>query len=162
MSTSGVLYVTAWAHDSFVGAHLEAYDKRIKRRNEQYQQILSSLLFYSSDPLLSTAQIHHTSHLFIMGDLNYRLVKLPTETSLKESQAFDDETDMRKARAELIELDTLKREQAAGRVFGGLREGDLTNFAPTYKRIVGQVNGYSRSVKYPSLFEMPHGDGDFC
>lgn len=129
---------------SFVGAHLEAYDNKVKRRNEQYQQILSSLLFHSTDPLTPTAQAHHTSHLFVMGDLNYRLSKLPSQAALQETKAFSSSVEMEKARGELIELDTLKREQAAGRVFGGLREGDLKNFAPSYKRIVGQVNGYSR------------------
>ena len=48
----------------------------------------------------------------------------------------------------MVDLDTLRREQREGRAFGGLREGDLSRFAPTYKRVVGQVDGYSRSV-YP-------------
>jgi hypothetical protein len=135
------------AHTSdlrFVGAHLEAYDNKIKRRNAQYEQILSSLLFHSTDPLTPTVQIHQTSHLFIMGDLNYRFASPPSPASLKESKGFDSQMELEKARSGLVELDTLKREQAAGRVLGGLREGDLRHFAPTYKRIVGQVNGYSR------------------
>ncbi len=51
----------------------------------------------------------------------------------------------------MVDLDTLRIEQRAGRVFGGLREGDLSRFAPTYKRIVGEVEGYSRYVIRLSL-----------
>lgn len=90
-------------------------------------------------------QLHETSHLFILGDLNYRLLHLPQAgiypTSGKTILA--DEL-LAKERAELVSLDTLRSEQRAGRVFGGLREGELERFAPTYKRINGQVEGYSQ------------------
>ena len=56
---------------------------------------------------------------------------------------------LEKERLEMVEIDTLRSEQREGRVFGGLREGDLSRFAPTYKRIVGQVEGYSRCVSVP-------------
>jgi hypothetical protein len=127
----------------FVSAHLEAHDHNLARRNANYQHILSSLVFNSSDPLIGPTQVHETSHLFVLGDLNYRFSKLPASgypTGEGRGEA------LRKERAELVELDTLRREQREGRAFGGLREGDLTRFAPTYKRIVGQVEGYSRYV----------------
>ncbi|WVR07141.1 hypothetical protein IAU60_004182 [Kwoniella sp. DSM 27419] len=133
-----------WEILTFVNTHLEAHDKNIARRNTQYQNILSSLVFFTSDPLGVPAQIFDSSHLFLMGDLNYRFSRQPDAAHLKEGKKSDDVLALEKGRAEMFELDTLRREQREGRVFGGLREGDLTRFAPTYKRIVGQVEGYSK------------------
>ena len=123
----------AWETLTFVCAHLEAYDHNIPRRNAQYREILSSLVFRSGDALASPAQVFDTSHLFIMGDLNYRLSQRPTS-----------DPSLSKDHAELLKFDTLQKEQREGRAFGGLTEGDLSQFAPTYKRVVGQVDGYSK------------------
>ena len=128
----------------FVCTHLEAHDRNLRVRNEQYRTILTSLIFPSPDPLSRPSQVFETSHLFLMGDLNYRLASLPSEGHPTEGKFSDDVVALEKERAEMFELDTLRTEQKAGRVFGGLREGDITRFAPTYKRIVGQVDGYSR------------------
>ncbi|OCF40489.1 hypothetical protein I317_05727 [Kwoniella heveanensis CBS 569] len=133
-----------WETFTFVNTHLEAHDHNISRRNAQYQNILSSLVFTTSDPLAEPSQIFDTSHLFIMGDLNYRLSKSPPAEYLREGTPSDDILVLEKERVAMFELDTLRREQREGRVFGGLREGDLTRFAPTYKRIVGKVEGYSK------------------
>ncbi|WWC61739.1 uncharacterized protein I303_104324 [Kwoniella dejecticola CBS 10117] len=132
-----------WEVLTFVNTHLEAHDHNIPRRNQQYQNILSSLLFQPSDPLAQPYQIFDTSHLFIMGDLNYRLSKRPSAEYLVENGKADDLV-LSKGRNEMLDTDTLQRELRAGRVFGGLREGDITRFAPTYKRVVGQVEGYSK------------------
>jgi hypothetical protein len=128
----------------FVCAHLDAHDHNITRRNAQYRMILSHLNFYSSDPLSSATQVHDTSHLFIMGDLNYRFASMPSGGYPTEKNASVDDVQLEKERGEMVRLDTLRKQQAEGMAFGGLREGDLTKFAPTYKRIAGQVNGYSR------------------
>lgn len=128
-----------------MSAHLEAHGHNIAKRNAQYEQILASLIFYPGDALQHPTQPHQSSHLFIMGDLNYRLERLPNPGVYpKESIKGRDVVALEKERASLVPLDTLKNEQRAGRVFGGMREGDLTRFAPTYKRIVGQVEGYSK------------------
>lgn len=129
---------------SFVCCHLEAHDHNIPRRNQQYRDMLSSLVFRPSDPLAQPAQIFHTSHLFIMGDLNYRFSRMPSSGQPRETKPGDDTVALEKHRGEMVDLDTLKREQEGGRVFGGLREGDLARFAPTYKRIAGKVDGYSK------------------
>ncbi|BEJ10962.1 hypothetical protein CspHIS471_0103840 [Cutaneotrichosporon sp. HIS471] len=133
---------SGWESLTFISAHLEAHDHNIAARNEQYNMILSSLVFRGGDALhrLQPFQPHHTSHLFIMGDLNYRLERLTGDYPREKGELVSVERE----RADLAKLDTLKKEQAAGRVFGGLREGDLTRFAPTYKRVVGQVEGYSQ------------------
>ncbi|WWD17405.1 hypothetical protein CI109_101846 [Kwoniella shandongensis] len=133
-----------WEIFTFVNTHLEAHDKNVPRRNAQYRDILSSLVFNTTDPLASPTQIFETSHLVFLGDLNYRLAKTPPAAGLRDGKESDDVLILEKARAEMVDNDTLRREQREGRVFGGLREGDLTRFAPTYKRIVGQVEGYSK------------------
>lgn len=134
-----------WETLTFVSAHLEAHDHNIELRNEQYNTILSSLVFDGGDALQHPRQPFDTSHLFIMGDLNYRLERLPVPGVFpSENKSGADMVSLEKERAAMLPLDSLRREQAAGRVFGGMREGDLTRFAPTYKRIVGQVEGYSQ------------------
>ena len=130
----------------FVNAHLEAHDHNLKRRNQQYANILSSMVFRTTDPLQQPKQAHETSHLFVMGDLNYRLVSVPATGYPREPKEDEDVLTIEKERMEMVDLDSLRKEQREGRVFGGLREGDLSRFAPTYKRIVGQVDGYSKCV----------------
>ena len=130
-----------WETLTYVCAHLEAFDHNVPRRNTQYRNILSSLQF-KGGALEKPVQVFDTSHLFVLGDLNYRLTHLPSGTY--PSGGDGDDLDIQKERAGLVQLDTLKREQREGRAFGGLKEGDLSRFAPTYKRIVGQVEGYSR------------------
>lgn len=135
---------SGWETLTFVSAHLEAHEHNIARRDAQYNDILKWLVFYPGDALGQATQPFQTSHLFIMGDLNYRLQSLPAGVKLKENGKGMDLVALEKERAQLVELDTLKAEQRAGRAFGGMREGDLTRFAPTYKRIVGEVEGYSK------------------
>lgn len=132
-----------WETLTFVCAHLDAHDHNIGRRNMQYEAILSSLIFEPGDALHHRVQPFQSSHLFIMGDLNYRLERLPV-AGVYPRELSDDLASLEKERAALVQLDTLKREQDAGKVFGGMREGDLTRFAPTYKRIVGEIEGYSK------------------
>ncbi|WWC89431.1 uncharacterized protein L201_004355 [Kwoniella dendrophila CBS 6074] len=153
-----------WEVLTFVNTHLEAHDKNIARRNKQYENILSSLVFQPSDPLAEPYQIFDSSHIFIMGDLNYRLSKRPLSNQLIDGKENDDILKLEKDRFEMVDLDTLRKEQREGRVFGGLREGDLTRFAPTYKRVVGQVEGYSKKripgwtdrILFASYTDPPH------
>jgi hypothetical protein len=79
-----------------------------------------------------------------MGDLNYRFASMPSGGYPTEKSAAVDNVQLEKERGEMVRLDTLRKQQVEGMAFGGLREGDLTKFAPTYKRIAGQVDGYSR------------------
>lgn len=94
-----------------------------------------------------------------MGDLNYRLSSLPTlklgqprEGKLRSggistaTGELDSQVELEKERADMYTLDTLQAQIKSGKAFGGLREGDVMAFAPTYKRVVGQVDGYSRYV----------------
>ncbi|WVO16307.1 hypothetical protein L204_103982 [Cryptococcus depauperatus] len=135
--------VGGWENLTFVNTHLAAHDFNIARRNAQYRDILSSLVFDINDPLTTPQQIFDTSHLFFIGDLNYRLSKQPPLEALRENNMSDDALSVEKARMIMFEDDTLREQQKQGNVFGGLREGDVTRFAPTYKRIVGKIEGYS-------------------
>ena len=91
----------------FVCAHLDAHDHNIARRNAQYQTILSHLLFYSSDPLSSPTQVHDSSHLFVMGDLNYRFSAMPSSGYPSEVTSPTDQITIQKERAEMVQLDTI-------------------------------------------------------
>lgn len=136
---------------SFVCAHLAAHDENLETRNANYRQILSSLLFTPSSSLDKPLRIWQTSHLILLGDLNYRLASAPTglEKALVDTPQRRDgntsvDSDLEKERQRLVSLDTLKQQQARGKAFEYLSEGELATFAPTYKRIVGQVDGYNK------------------
>lgn len=67
------------------------------------------------------------------------------DTSLQQRQGdVAADADLAKEREKLVALDTLKQQQARGKAFAFLSEGELANFAPTYKRIVGHVDGYNK------------------
>jgi hypothetical protein len=129
---------------------LAAHDKNLAERNANYRQILSSMLFTPSSSLDRPLRVWQTSHIFFLGDLNYRLATAPTglEGALKESslrlEGSGDASVLAKERQKLVALDTLKQQQAQGKAFTFLSEGSLENFAPTYKRIIGQVDGYNK------------------
>lgn len=135
---------------SFVCAHLAAHDENLEKRNANYRQILSSLLFTPSSSLDKPLRVWETSHLILLGDLNYRLTSAPTDLeraltdTTRQSEETQSDPDLKKERRRLVALDTLKQQQARGKAFEYLSEGDLTTFAPTYKRIVGQVDGYNK------------------
>lgn len=65
------------------------------------------------------------------------------DSSLQRNASAAD-ADLAKEREKLVALDTLKQQQTQGKAFPYLSEGELANFAPTYKRIVGQVDGYNK------------------
>jgi hypothetical protein len=73
------------------------------------------------------------------------LDKALIDTSLQQIQGdVAADADLARERERLVALDTLKQQQTQGKAFAFLSEGELANFAPTYKRIVGQVDGYNK------------------
>lgn len=138
--------------NSFIGAHLAAHDSGLADRQKDYNTILSSLVFEPSSTLTGPEQMQDSSHVFLLGDLNYRLSQLIDgigydmhELSLDSPQQDHSENlAILKEREQLVMFDTLRQEQAKGNVMVGLREGDLGNFAPTYKRFVGEVGGWNK------------------
>ena len=149
---------------SFVSTHLAAHDYAIKTRNANYQTMLTSLIFPATSALDVPSRVFETSHCFVLGDLNYRLSdraktverrvagnekdqqKNPhrwdaiVEGSLVSGQSG--RTELVEQRRSLVEMDTLAEQRDRNKTMLGLREGPLTSFAPTYKRLMGKVEGY--------------------
>ncbi|KNZ59807.1 hypothetical protein VP01_165g4 [Puccinia sorghi] len=114
---------------TFVNAHLAAHDAGILERNRNYQTIVNRLLFENKHT------IYDTSHLFFMGDLNYRISLTPLLTSnlnpmSKEILAQAIQEDRHSCL--FPEHDTLSHQHSARNVLVGLREAPIT-FKPTYK-----------------------------
>ncbi|KAF4576710.1 Endonuclease/exonuclease/phosphatase superfamily protein [Pleurotus pulmonarius] len=130
---------------TFVCAHLTAHEPRLAERIADYNHIVSTLLF---SPLPSSTQrstIYDSSHLFYLGDLNFRLT-LPPAHSLSGPQnrknlvaALDQEN----TREDLKEYDQLLVEQRKGTVFVGLKEGAFWKFKPSYKYELGEIDKYA-------------------
>lgn len=136
---------------TFVAAHLAAMEWEVKRRNEDWKNIVRGLVFSSTTsktttslsaeerPLLSisprSASLYKpTSHLFVAGDLNYRTSSIkPSPTDHKETfpQPHHDESSPNHFSA-LFSHDQLSQERSANRTLQGLQEADVT-FPPTYK-----------------------------
>ncbi|KAK7020469.1 inositol polyphosphate phosphatase [Favolaschia claudopus] len=130
---------------TFVCAHLTAHAENISSRIADWHHIVGTLLFPANDGKL-TSTLYDTSHLFLHGDLNFRVV-LPPEHPLKGAtssvlgQTLSSET----SREELKEYDQLllERRNPASRAFIGLREGEFWRFKCSYKYSIGEVDKYS-------------------
>lgn len=131
---------------SFVCAHLTAHEPKLARRIQDWNHIIGSLLF---DPLPgseSTAQttIYDTSHLFFLGDLNFR-VSLPKTHALVENlkgPRTNDTLSSEAIREQLKEYDQLLIERRKRNVFIGLKEGEFWKFQCSYKYQLGHVDKY--------------------
>ncbi|KAF8163447.1 inositol polyphosphate phosphatase [Crassisporium funariophilum] len=137
---------TAGETFTFVNCHLSAHEPKLKQRIADYKHIVGSLLFSPVSPdsrKLST--IYETSHLFLLGDLNFRLV-IPKNHPLYEKRKtseFSAAIESEKTREELKEFDQLTIEKRQGNIFVGLREGDFWKFKCSYKYALGEVDKYS-------------------
>ncbi|KAL9715289.1 hypothetical protein Ac2012v2_001951 [Leucoagaricus gongylophorus] len=136
---------------TFVNAHLTPHDHKVACRNADYDWIVRSLLFPSIIPEDGFSTIYDTSHLFFLGDLNYRLV-LPTahpHYSSSRGPEFSEVLSSEKIREDLKEYDQLTVEKRKGNVFVGLHEGEFWKFKCSYKYQLGHVDKYS-SRRMPS------------
>ncbi|KAE8454452.1 hypothetical protein EG329_000075 [Mollisiaceae sp. DMI_Dod_QoI] len=141
-----------WTELTFVAAHLAAMEWEVKRRNEDWKNIVRGLVFSSTTagkaatslsaeerPLLSIsprdASLYKpTSHLFVAGDLNYRTSSMspsPSDHIDTFPQPHHDSNSPNHYSA-LFEHDQLTQERAANRTLQGLKEAPVT-FPPTYK-----------------------------
>jgi len=129
---------------TFVNAHLNAFEGKLARRIADYKQIVSTLLFPPTGPRNAWTSLYSSSHLFFVGDLNFRLAIPPTHPysgksgrpALIESLRSDLE------REKLKEFDELLTERRSGNVFVGLREGEFWQFKCTYKYMLKEVDKY--------------------
>ncbi|KAJ7581132.1 Endonuclease/exonuclease/phosphatase [Mycena floridula] len=130
---------------TFVCAHMTAHKEKLKDRIWDYKHIVGSLLF---DPLPGTqsrSTIYSTSHLFFLGDLNFRL-DVPEDHTLAtvfKQPSVSANLDPESTRESLKEFDQLSCERRKGSVFVSLREGDFWKFKCTYKYLLGEVDKYS-------------------
>ncbi|KAF8077804.1 inositol polyphosphate phosphatase [Lyophyllum atratum] len=112
---------------TFVCAHLTAHKHLLSRRLGDYKHIVGTLLFppVSPEETQAPSTIYATSHLFFLGDLNFRV------------------DDNEKTREQLKEFDQLLIERRKATVFQGLHEGAFWRFKCSYKYQLGEVDKYS-------------------
>jgi len=134
-----------------VNCHLTAHQHKLKDRIADYAHIVSTLLFspvYSGSKISST--LYETSHLFLLGDLNFRL-DIPSSHSLSTTNDFAQAIESETTRKELKEFDQLTVEKRKGTVFAGLREGDFWKFKCSYKYHLGEVDMYKWVLSFRDL-----------
>ncbi|XP_030647188.1 phosphatidylinositol 3,4,5-trisphosphate 5-phosphatase 1 [Chanos chanos] len=121
----GVSFMFNGTSFGFVNSHLTSGSEKKLRRNQNYVSILRFLNL--GDKKLNPFDItNRFTHLFWLGDLNYR-IELPSSeaenivTKIKHQQY-----------QELLGRDQLTMERAEGKVFLHYEEEEIT-FAPTYR-----------------------------
>ncbi|NWX85336.1 SHIP1 phosphatase, partial [Nothoprocta pentlandii] len=121
----GVSFMFNGTSLGFVNSHLTSGSEKKHRRNQNYTNILRFLTL--GDKKLSPFNItHRFTHLFWLGDLNYRVEQPPTEAEniiqkIKQQQY-----------PELLAFDQLLLERRDQKVFLQFEEEEIT-FAPTYR-----------------------------
>ncbi|XP_051855238.1 phosphatidylinositol 3,4,5-trisphosphate 5-phosphatase 1 isoform X2 [Antechinus flavipes] len=121
----GVSFMFNGTSLGFVNSHLTSGSEKKLRRNQNYMSILRFLAL--GDKKLSPFNItHRFTHLFWLGDLNYRLDLPPSEAEniiqkIKQQQF-----------PELLLHDQLLMERKEQKVFLHFEEEEIT-FAPTYR-----------------------------
>jgi hypothetical protein len=105
---------------------------------------VQTLLFPPLRPGEALSTIYATSHLFFLGDLNYRLDIPETHPlySIRKSPEFSQVLSLEKSREELKKFDQLTMEKRKGNIFVGLREGEFWKFKCSYKYNLNEVDSY--------------------
>lgn len=125
---------------NFVAMHLAAHEWNVKGRNKDWESIVCGLVFEPSSSAPSSdvpsAEIgiyHPTSHLFVMGDLNYRTSDVRPQSL--EYLVYPKPTDSLSSNTHFLKLlvqDQLTAQRNQGNTLHGLVEEKIT-FPPTYK-----------------------------
>jgi hypothetical protein len=128
----------------FINSHLAPHQDNIRKRNEDYINIVSNLRVGSHGPYprmarrsLSNSSLRDCTEefdcCFFGGDLNYRIngTKFAIEQIVTNHRTF---------RACLTNNDQLTIERAKGMIFTGFHEGPLL-FRPTYKFSKSKATG---------------------
>ncbi|KAI3600008.1 inositol polyphosphate phosphatase [Moniliophthora roreri] len=131
---------------TFVCAHLTAHEEKLPHRIADFHHIVGTLLFppVPGSDTTKPSTMYATSHLFFVGDLNFRVSIPPSHpvlTSMKDdlSEAMGKE----ETRKVLKDFDQLLVERRKRTIFVGLREGDFWKFNCSYKYRLGKVDEYS-------------------
>uniref|UniRef100_A0A668A7I7 phosphatidylinositol-3,4,5-trisphosphate 5-phosphatase n=1 Tax=Myripristis murdjan TaxID=586833 RepID=A0A668A7I7_9TELE len=145
----GVSFMFNGTSFGFVNSHLTSGSEKKLRRNQNYINILRFLNL--GDKKLNPFDItHRFTHLFWLGDLNYRIDFPSTEaehivTKIKQQQY-----------RELLCKDQLNMERDEGRVFLHFDEEDIT-FAPTYRfeRDTREKYAYTKAKATGTKYNLP-------
>lgn len=145
----GVSFMFNGTSLGFVNSHLTSGSEKKLRRNQNYMNILRFLAL--GDKKLSPFNItHRFTHLFWLGDLNYR-VDLPT---------WEAEAIVQKIRqqqyADLLAHDQLLTERREQKVFLNFEEEEIT-FAPTYRfeRLTRDKYAYTKQKATGMKYNLP-------
>lgn len=145
----GVSFMFNGTSLGFVNSHLTSGSEKKLRRNQNYMNILRFLAL--GDKKLSSFNItHRFTHLFWLGDLNYR-VELPT---------WEAETIIQKIKqqqyADLLSHDQLLMERKEQKVFLHFEEEEIT-FAPTYRfeRMTRDKYAYTKQKATGMKYNLP-------
>ncbi|XP_055977855.1 LOW QUALITY PROTEIN: phosphatidylinositol 3,4,5-trisphosphate 5-phosphatase 1 [Sorex fumeus] len=145
----GVSFMFNGTSLGFVNSHLTSGSEKKLRRNQNYMNILRFLTL--GDKKLSPFNItHRFTHLFWLGDLNYR-VDLPT---------WEAESIVQKIRqqqfSDLLAHDQLLQERREQKVFLHFEEEEIT-FAPTYRfeRMTRDKYAYTKQKATGMKYNLP-------
>ena len=137
-----------------MNCHLTPHAHKVRQRLEDYKHIVSSLLFSPSSPDSETpSTLYDTSHLFVFGDMNFRLELPPSHAlfELSKTSQFSEAISSESVRKDLTEYDQMTREMKKGNIFVGLHEGEYWKFKCSYKYKVGEVDQYRFVFPTPSF-----------
>ncbi|XP_045650056.1 phosphatidylinositol 3,4,5-trisphosphate 5-phosphatase 1 isoform X2 [Ursus americanus] len=145
----GVSFMFNGTSLGFVNSHLTSGSEKKLRRNQNYMSILRFLAL--GDKKLSPFNItHRFTHLFWLGDLNYR-VELPTW----EAEAIVQKIKQQQY-ADLLAHDQLLTERKEQKVFLHFEEEEIT-FAPTYRfeRLTRDKYAYTKQKATGMKYNLP-------
>lgn len=145
----GVSFMFNGTSLGFVNSHLTSGSEKKLRRNQNYMNILRFLAL--GDKKLSPFNItHRFTHLFWLGDLNYR-VELPTW----EAEAIIQKIKQQQY-ADLLAHDQLLLERKEQKVFLHFEEEEIT-FAPTYRfeRLTRDKYAYTKQKATGMKYNLP-------
>nr|P97573.1 RecName: Full=Phosphatidylinositol 3,4,5-trisphosphate 5-phosphatase 1; AltName: Full=Inositol polyphosphate-5-phosphatase D; AltName: Full=Phosphatidylinositol-4,5-bisphosphate 5-phosphatase; AltName: Full=SH2 domain-containing inositol 5'-phosphatase 1; Short=SH2 domain-containing inositol phosphatase 1; Short=SHIP-1 [Rattus norvegicus]AAB40610.1 inositol polyphosphate 5' phosphatase Ship [Rattus norvegicus] len=145
----GVSFMFNGTSLGFVNSHLTSGSEKKLRRNQNYMNILRFLAL--GDKKLSPFNItHRFTHLFWLGDLNYR-VELPTW----EAEAIIQKIKQQQY-SDLLAHDQLLLERKEQEVFLHFEEEEIT-FAPTYRfeRLTRDKYAYTKQKATGMKYNLP-------
>ncbi|XP_058155855.1 phosphatidylinositol 3,4,5-trisphosphate 5-phosphatase 1 [Dasypus novemcinctus] len=145
----GVSFMFNGTSLGFVNSHLTSGSEKKLRRNQNYMNILRFLAL--GDKKLSPFNItHRFTHLFWLGDLNYRL-----ELPVSEAETIIQKIKQQQY-ADLLSHDQLLLERREQKVFLHFEEEEIT-FAPTYRfeRLTREKYAYTKQKATGMKYNLP-------